>query len=169
MEKTPRPNPICTVCRKLILPGAGRIRSGLSAIHAECEKRGRRPGSSRPRPNRPRATEREVGHAPLDRGARASKPQQGHSSWRRATVNRPAASRPGRASRGGYVLLSLEGSMRASACFAAGPFGRPDVVACAMQSDRPARKVALDLDIAGRDGQLAGHADPASGCSSPPG
>ena len=48
------PYPICTVCRKPIPPGAGRIRSGLTAIHVECEKRGRpRPGSSRPRPDKP--------------------------------------------------------------------------------------------------------------------
>lgn len=35
------PYPICTVCRKPIPPGAGRIRNSVTAIHVECEKRGR--------------------------------------------------------------------------------------------------------------------------------
>ena len=58
MSHQPRPNPICTVCRKPILPGAGRTRRGLTSTHVECEKR-HRPGSSRPKsesPERPRAT-----------------------------------------------------------------------------------------------------------------
>lgn len=37
-----KPNPICGVCLKVILPGEGRMRRGLVSVHAECEKRPRR-------------------------------------------------------------------------------------------------------------------------------
>jgi len=30
MSRQPRPNPICSVCRRPILPGAGRTRRGLT-------------------------------------------------------------------------------------------------------------------------------------------
>jgi hypothetical protein len=39
MSRHPRPNPICSVCRKAILPGAGRTRRGLTSTHIECDKR----------------------------------------------------------------------------------------------------------------------------------
>jgi hypothetical protein len=38
MSRQPRPNPICSVCRRPILPGAGRTRRGLTSTHVECEK-----------------------------------------------------------------------------------------------------------------------------------
>lgn len=39
MCRQPRPNPICSVCHRPILPGVGRMRRGLTSTHIECEKR----------------------------------------------------------------------------------------------------------------------------------
>ena len=33
-----RPNPICSICRKAILAGVGRLRRGLTSVHIDCEK-----------------------------------------------------------------------------------------------------------------------------------
>ena len=50
-DHTHRPNPICAVCNKPILPGAPRYRRGLASVHEECEegKKRSQPKSSRPR------------------------------------------------------------------------------------------------------------------------
>jgi hypothetical protein len=34
-----KPDPICTVCGKPILPGVGRYRRGLESTHASCERK----------------------------------------------------------------------------------------------------------------------------------
>jgi hypothetical protein len=41
-DHTDRPNPICAVCGKSILPGAPRYRRGLASVHEECEERRKR-------------------------------------------------------------------------------------------------------------------------------
>jgi hypothetical protein len=50
-DHTHRPNAICAVCGKSILPGAPRYRRGLTSVHVECEegKKETRSKSSRPR------------------------------------------------------------------------------------------------------------------------
>ncbi len=35
-DQTPRPNPICAVCEKSILPGVPRYRRGLTSVHVEA-------------------------------------------------------------------------------------------------------------------------------------
>ena len=44
-----KPNPICIVCGKSILPGMPRYRRGLASLHAECEKDKKQPRAVRPR------------------------------------------------------------------------------------------------------------------------
>jgi hypothetical protein len=44
-----KPNPICIVCGKSILPGAPRYRRGLASLHADCGKDTKQPQAVRPR------------------------------------------------------------------------------------------------------------------------
>jgi hypothetical protein len=44
-----KPNPICIVCGRSILPGMPRYRRGLASLHAECEKDKKQPRAVRPR------------------------------------------------------------------------------------------------------------------------
>jgi len=38
-----KPNPICALCEKSILPGAPRYRHGLTSVHVECEEKEKNP------------------------------------------------------------------------------------------------------------------------------
>ena len=44
-----KPNPICIVCWKSILPGAPRYRRGLTSVHADCDKHKKQPQAVRPK------------------------------------------------------------------------------------------------------------------------
>ena len=44
-----KPNPICIVCGKSVLPGVPRYRRGLPSLHADCEKDKKQPQAVRPK------------------------------------------------------------------------------------------------------------------------
>ena len=44
-----KPNPICIVCGKSVLPGVPRYRRGLASLHADCEKDKKQPQAVRPK------------------------------------------------------------------------------------------------------------------------
>ena len=42
-----KPNPICIVCGKSVLPGVPRYRRGLASLHADCDKDKKQPQAVR--------------------------------------------------------------------------------------------------------------------------
>jgi hypothetical protein len=44
-----KPNPICIVCGKSVLPGMPRYRHGLASLHADCDKAKKQPQAARPK------------------------------------------------------------------------------------------------------------------------